>query len=80
MAPVHVASSMSGGGVEGERRSPSSSRSVGGGGKSGGFSVPGFGVLKRSGSQGSLNSLVSVMDSFTGEQHLRVCTHCNQVM
>ncbi|XP_050730072.1 rabenosyn-5-like isoform X1 [Eriocheir sinensis] len=32
--------------------------------------------LRRSGSQGSLNSLLSVVDSIKTEQHFRVCAHC----
>ncbi|KAG7174503.1 Rabenosyn-5-like [Homarus americanus] len=36
----------------------------------------GISGLRRSGSQGSLNSLLSVMDSMTTEQNFRICTHC----
>lgn len=32
--------------------------------------------LKRSGSQGSLNSILSVVDSMKTEQHFRACAHC----
>lgn len=35
--------------------------------------------LRRSGSQGSLNSLLSVVDSIKTEQHFRVCAHCMAV-
>nr|XP_027234379.1 rabenosyn-5-like [Penaeus vannamei] len=38
--------------------------------------LAGISGLRRSGSQGSLNSLLSVMDSMTSEQHFRVCRHC----
>lgn len=38
--------------------------------------LSGISGLRRSGSQGSLNSLLSVMDSMTAEQHFRTCTHC----
>lgn len=38
--------------------------------------IAGFSGLRRSGSQGSLNSLRSVVDSMTNEQHFRICSHC----
>ncbi|XP_071549965.1 rabenosyn-5 [Panulirus ornatus] len=38
--------------------------------------LAGISSLRRSGSQGSLNSLLSVMDSVTAEQHFRTCIHC----
>ncbi|XP_063590756.1 rabenosyn-5-like [Penaeus indicus] len=38
--------------------------------------LAGISGLRRSGSQGSLNSLLSVMDSMTSEQHFRICRHC----
>ncbi|XP_047475313.1 rabenosyn-5-like [Penaeus chinensis] len=38
--------------------------------------LAGISGLRRSGSQGSLNSLLSVMDSMTNEQHFRICRHC----
>ena len=37
------------------------------------------GLLRRSGSVGSLNSMVSLVDAVTGEQQLRICRHCDQV-
>lgn len=64
---------MSGGGPSDVRLTASHMRGGSAGkGDGGGFS------LRRSGSQGSLNSLVSIMDQLTGEQHLRVCKHCHQ--
>ena len=42
-------------------------------------SGPFSGLLRRSGSVGSLNSMVSLVDSVTGEQQLRICQHCDQV-
>ena len=41
--------------------------------------LAGISGLRRSGSQNSLNSLLSVMDSMTGEQHFRTCEHCYSV-
>ena len=41
--------------------------------------LSGFTGLRRSGSQGSLNSLRSVVDSVTNEQHFRSCSHCMMV-
>ncbi|KAF0311435.1 Rabenosyn-5 [Amphibalanus amphitrite] len=37
-----------------------------------------LGLLRRSGSVGSLNSMVSLVDAVTGEQQLRICRHCDQ--
>ncbi|XP_018018523.1 rabenosyn-5 isoform X1 [Hyalella azteca] len=75
VAPVHVATLMSGSSAQG-KSSPGHSR-----GNSGSRHVldgsAGF-SLRRSGSQGSLNSIASMMDQLTGEQHLRVCQHCHQ--
>ncbi|KAK3871573.1 hypothetical protein Pcinc_023294 [Petrolisthes cinctipes] len=72
VSPVHQGSSNSMAGVL-----------MGGGGGSGASSgtgmtslLSGFPGLRRSDSQGSLNSILSVMDSITGEQHFRSCTHC----
>ncbi|XP_042858528.1 rabenosyn-5-like [Penaeus japonicus] len=53
-----------------------SSGSSGGGGPLMTSFLAGISGLRRSGSQGSLNSLLSVMDSMTSEQHFRVCRHC----
>ena len=36
-------------------------------------------VLKRTGSTTSLTSLTSLIDPYTGEDHIRVCSYCKQV-
>lgn len=38
-----------------------------------------IGGLKRSGSHGSLNSLMSMMDTMNKEQHFRICSYCFNV-
>ncbi|XP_068232939.1 rabenosyn-5 [Palaemon carinicauda] len=67
VSPVHASNS-----------SQSSGVNVGGGTGTSGMTslMAGFSSLRRSGSQGSLNSLRSVVDSMTNEQHFRICSHC----
>jgi len=38
------------------------------------------GLLRRSNSNSSLNSVLSLVDTKTGEQHFRLCIHCRQVL
>lgn len=38
------------------------------------------GLLRRSNSNSSLNSVLSLVDTKTGEQHFRLCIHCKQVL
>nr|CAD7400548.1 unnamed protein product [Timema cristinae] len=38
------------------------------------------GLLRRSNSNSSLNSVLSLVDSVTGEQHFRLCIHCKQLL
>nr|CAD7594024.1 unnamed protein product [Timema genevievae] len=40
----------------------------------------GIGLLRRSNSNSSLNSVLSLVDSVTGEQHFRLCIHCKQLL
>ncbi|CAG2063006.1 unnamed protein product [Timema podura] len=40
----------------------------------------GVGLLRRSNSNSSLNSVLSLVDSVTGEQHFRLCIHCKQLL
>jgi len=38
------------------------------------------GLLRRSNSNSSLNSVLSLVDTKTGEQHFRLCIHCKQLL
>lgn len=42
--------------------------------------TPNLGLLRRSNSNSSLNSVLSLVDTVTGEQHFRLCIHCKQVL
>lgn len=39
-----------------------------------------FEVLQRSNSSSSLNSVLSLVDTFSGEQNFRLCIHCKQLL
>ncbi|XP_063234253.1 rabenosyn-5 isoform X2 [Bacillus rossius redtenbacheri] len=41
---------------------------------------PVAGLLRRSNSNSSLNSMLSLVDTVTGEQHFRLCVHCKQLL
>ncbi|KDR16038.1 rabenosyn-5 [Zootermopsis nevadensis] len=42
--------------------------------------TPNLGLLRRSNSSTSLNSVLSLVDTITGEQHFRLCIHCKQLL
>ncbi|XP_069692806.1 rabenosyn-5 isoform X2 [Periplaneta americana] len=42
--------------------------------------TPNLGILRRSNSNSSLNSVLSLVDTVAGEQNFRLCIHCKQLL